>query len=163
MMRVGVFSDSHGDTQALDELLERMGHVDAVCFLGDVESDAQHLRERLSAMPGERQFYAVRGNNDYFNRFQLPWELLIELDGVRIYMTHGHRIVSDMSLVYKAQELDARVAMFGHTHAAYCAVEHGILVLNPGSAGNYCRGGRARASVLEINHGKMKVTNVALG
>ena len=40
MTRIGVFSDSHGDIRALDELLEKMGYVDAVCFLGDVEQDA---------------------------------------------------------------------------------------------------------------------------
>ena len=162
MMRVGVFSDSHGDTQALDELLERMGHLDAVCFLGDVERDAEHLQQRLAAMPGQPALYAVRGNNDYYNTCALPWEQLIELDGVRIYMTHGHRIVSEMGLVYKAQELGAKVAMFGHTHVAFCEVQQGVLLLNPGSAGNYCRGGRARASILELNRGQMRVTNVAL-
>ncbi|MBR5302400.1 MAG: metallophosphoesterase [Clostridia bacterium] len=161
-MRVGVFSDSHGDSRALDELLDKMGYLDAVCFLGDVARDAEHLRDRLAAMPNKPQLYAVRGNNDYYSTCQLPWELLIELDGVRVYMTHGHRIVSDMSLVYKAQELEARVAMFGHTHAHYYAVEQGIVLLNPGSAGNYCRGGRARASILEINRGQIRVSNVTL-
>ena len=65
MMRVGVFSDSHGDSQALDELLEKMGHLDAVCFLGDVARDAEHLQDRLAAMPNKPTLYAVRGNNDY--------------------------------------------------------------------------------------------------
>ena len=32
MTRVGVFSDSHGDHEAIDELLEKMGYLDAVCF-----------------------------------------------------------------------------------------------------------------------------------
>ena len=162
MMRVGVFSDSHGDSQALDELLEKMGYLDAVCFLGDVARDAQHLEGRLAAMPNRPPLYAVRGNNDYYSTCQLPWELLVDLDGVIAYMTHGHRLVSEMSLVYKAQESGAKVAMFGHTHAAYSAVEHGVLVLNPGSAGNYCRGGRARASILEIRNGQCRVTNVTL-
>ena len=162
MMRVGVFSDSHGDWEALDELLEKMGHVDAVCFLGDVAKDADHLRDRLAGMPGQPPLYAVRGNNDYFSTCQLPWDLLIELDGARIYMTHGHRMVSYMSLVYKAQELQANAALFGHTHAAFCEVQQGVLLLNPGSAGNYCRGGRARASVLEIRSGQMRVSNVSL-
>ena len=162
MMRIGVFSDSHGDSHALDELLEKMGHVDVVCFLGDVARDADHLRERCAAMPGQPELYAVRGNNDYYSTCQLPWELLIELDGVRIYMTHGHRAAGYMGLVYKAQELEAKVAMFGHTHAAFCEVQQGVMLLNPGSAGNYCRGGRARASVLELNRGQLRVTNVLL-
>ena len=161
-MRVGVFSDSHGDHEALDELLERMGVLDAACFLGDVARDAEHLRERLEAMPNQPPLYAVRGNNDYYSTCTLPWELLIELGGVRIYMTHGHRLVSLMNLAYKAQECGAQVALFGHTHQALCETVQGVLLLNPGSAGNFCRGGRARASVLEINRGCCSVTNYLL-
>ena len=161
-MLVGVFSDSHGDHKALDELLERMGALDAVCFLGDVARDAEHLRERLAAMPNQPVLYAVRGNNDYYSTCTLPWELHIELGGVRIYMTHGHRLVSLMNLAYKAQECGAQVALFGHTHQALCETAQGVLLLNPGSAGNFCRGGRARASVLEINKGRCSVTNILL-
>ena len=161
-MRVGVFSDSHGDHEALDELLERMGVLDAACFLGDVARDAEHLRERLEAMPNQPPLYAVRGNNDYYSTCTLPWELLIELGGVRIYMTHGHQLVSLMNLAYKAQECGAQVALFGHTHQALCETVQGVLLLNPGSAGNFCRGGRARASVLEINKGRCSVTNILL-
>lgn len=161
-MRVGVFSDSHGDHEALDELLERMGPLDAVCFLGDVARDAEHLQGRLAAMPNQSVLYAVRGNNDYYSTCTLPWDLLIELGGVRIYMTHGHRLVSLMNLAYKAQECGAQVALFGHTHQALCETVQGVLLLNPGSAGNFCRGGRARASVLEINRGCCSVTNYLL-
>ena len=161
-MRVGVFSDSHGDHEALDELLDRMGALDAVCFLGDVARDAEHLQERLAAMPNQPVLYAVRGNNDYYSTCTLPWDLLIELGGVRIYMTHGHRLVSLMNLAYKAQECGAQVALFGHTHQALCETVQGVLLLNPGSAGNFCRGGRARASVLEINRGCCSVTNYLL-
>ena len=161
-MRVGVFSDSHGDQEALDELLERMGALDAVCFLGDVARDAEHLQERLAGMPNQPPLYAVRGNNDYYSTCTLPWDLLIELGGVRIYMTHGHRLVSLMNLAYKAQECGAQVALFGHTHQALCETVQGVLLLNPGSAGNFCRGGRARASVLEINRGCCSVTNYLL-
>ena len=161
-MRVGVFLDSHGDHEALDELLERMGALDAVCFLGDVARDAEHLRERLAAMPNQPVLYAVRGNNDYYSTCTLPWDLLIELGGVRIYMTHGHRLVSLMNLAYKAQECGAQVALFGHTHQALCETVQGVLLLNPGSAGNFCRGGGARASVLEINRGCCSVTNYLL-
>ena len=161
-MRVGVFSDSHGDHEALDELLERMGVLDAACFLGDVARDAEHLRERLEAMPNQPPLYAVRGNNDYYSTCTLPWELLIELGGVRIYMTHGHQLVSLMNLAYKAQECGAQVALFGHTHQALCEAARGVLLLIPGSAGNFCRGGRARASVLEINKGRCSVTNILL-
>ena len=161
-MRVGVFSDSHGDHRALDELLEKMGWLDAVCFLGDVAQDAEYLRLCLAEMLHQPPLYAVRGNNDVFSTCALPWEQLIELDGVRIYMTHGHRVTSLMSLCYKAQEQEAQAALFGHTHQAFCETRQGVLLLNPGSAGNYCRGGRARASVLTLKHGLCSVSHVLL-
>lgn len=157
-MRIGVFSDSHGDERALDELLDKMGYIDAACFLGDIARDAYYLKDRLDAMGNHPQFYAVRGNNDYAST--LPWDLMIELGGARIYMTHGHRIVSPLSLAYRARENGADIALFGHTHDPMCVMEQGVLLLNPGSAGNYCRGGRACACVLEIKNGKFLVKQV---
>ena len=160
MTRVGVFSDSHGDHRALDELLAQMGHIDAACFLGDIARDAAHLEERLAQMPHRPPLYAVRGNNDF--ACALPDERLAELGGVRIYMTHGHRITSPMALAYRAQECGAAVALFGHTHAPLCEYAQGVLLLNPGSAGNGCRGGRARASVLEIDGSALRVRDVRM-
>lgn len=159
-MRVGVFADSHGDHNALDELLERMGPLDAVCFLGDIARDAEHLRLRLADMPNRPPLYAVRGNNDVFSTCELPWEMLIELGGMRVYMTHGHRLSSLMGLAYKAQECGAQIALFGHTHRPLRETVQGVLLLNPGSAGNFCRGGSARASVLVIDKGHCDVTEV---
>ena len=120
MIRVGVFSDSHGDQDALDVLLDKMGYIDAACFLGDVARDAAYLEDRLASMPNHPPLYAVRGNNDYYSACTLPWERIEEIGGVRIYMTHGHRLVSLMGLAYKAQEIGANVALFGHTHDALC-------------------------------------------
>jgi len=158
--RVGVLSDSHGDHEAIDELLERMGYLDAVCFLGDVARDAYHIGDRLLQMPGSPRPYSVRGNNDWGSI--LPLDQLIELGGVRIYMTHGHMIASVLSLCYRAKEMGADIALFGHTHQPFCERMDGVLLVNPGSAGNHCRGGRARASVLEIERGNVRVLDVCL-
>ena len=38
-------------------------------------------------------------------------------------------------LFYKAKEIGAQIALFGHTHCRYYAYEEGIHILNPGSAG----------------------------
>ena len=160
MTRVGIFSDSHRDCRSLGLLLDKMGYIDAACFLGDVASDAAYLREVLAAMPHEPPLYAVRGNNDLTSA--LPDELVVELGGKRAYLTHGHMRCGPMSLVYKAQENHAQIALFGHTHVPFCETVQGVLLLNPGSAGNSCRGGRARASVLEIDRGRCRVTNFLL-
>ena len=156
MTRVGVFSDSHGDTQALDDLLRMMGHVDAVCFLGDVAGDAEHLEARLGALAHRPPLYAVRGNNDYFSFCDLLWERLETIGGVKVYMEHGHRR-GLQALRYRAMEEGARIAMFGHTHYAHCEDDGVVMLLNPGSAGNTCRGGRARASLLEIDGENLSV------
>ena len=161
MTRIGLFSDSHGDHQALAQLLENMGYIDAACFMGDVARDAEFLRLALAAMPNHPQFFAVRGNNDYITT--LPDDLLIELGGKRIWMEHGHRISSIMALAYRAMEHQAEIALFGHTHVPYCEYVNGVLVINPGSAGNYCRGGAARASLLIIDdRGLFRVDDVNL-
>lgn len=162
MIRVGVFSDSHGDSEALDALLEKMGYIDAGCFLGDVARDAAHLTDRLLEMPGHPTLYAVRGNNDYYGMCTLPWEQLIELGGVRIHMEHGHRLSGLTALMYRAQEEGARIALFGHTHQRLCEEAGGVLLLNPGSAGRYCRGGRARACVLELGRDTYRVIDYVL-
>lgn len=158
--RVGVFSDSHGDKQALADLLEKMGCVDAVCFLGDIASDADYLESLVAVMPNHPRFYAVRGNNDYMCLLQDT--LIAEIGGKRFYMTHGHRYRDLMSLAFRARENEADAALFGHTHVPLCEEAYGVLLVNPGSAGNYCRGGTARASMIEINGERMHVIDVTL-
>ena len=114
MTRIGVFSDSHGDRDALERLLEEMGHVDAACFLGDISSDAMFLREKLEEMPHQPVLYAVRGNNDLAS--MLPDQLLIELGGHKIWMEHGHLVPNLMTLAFRAKDHGADIALFGHTH-----------------------------------------------
>ncbi len=160
MIRIAVFSDSHGDEWSLDFLLNKMGVVDAVCFLGDVTSDAMFLSAKCAELANKPPFYAVRGNNDLASPY--PFAQTIEIGGKRIYMTHGHLCSSLLGLAYAAQEQGADIALFGHTHKPYCDVVNGLLVLNPGSAGNGCRGGAARASLLMIDNGRVRTQDVTL-
>lgn len=160
MTRVGIFSDSHGDCRSIMKLLEQMGRIHAACFLGDIASDAAYLQQLLAAMPGEPPLYAVRGNNDFAS--MLPDSRMAEIGGKRFYMTHGHLHANLMSLALRAKENEADVALFGHTHQPLCEYAYGVLLLNPGSAGSYCRGGRARASVLEIEGEKLRVRDIIL-
>lgn len=160
MTRVGVFSDSHGDERALTQLLEQMGYIDAACFLGDVDADAEHLRLLLAQRPNRPPLYAVRGNNDYYS--ERPYDLLVELGGKRLFLTHGHRYGGPMSLSLLGAQMGVQAVLFGHTHVPMCEYDRGVLLLNPGSAGNYCRGGRARASLLVIDGNEMRVQDVRL-
>lgn len=162
MTRVGVFSDSHRDQYSLGRLLDQMGRIDAACFLGDVASDAAYLRLRLAAMENRPPLYAVRGNNDIASA--LPDELLCEIGGKKLYLTHGHLCASPLSLALRAKERGADAALFGHTHEAMNETVCGVLLLNPGAAGDrmHGRGGSARASLLEIDGENLIVRNFVL-
>ena len=162
MTRVGVFSDSHHDTFSLGRLLDLMGPIDAACFLGDVASDAQYLRLRLAEMEGKPPLYAVRGNNDIASA--LPDDLICSIGGKRLYLTHGHLCASLMSLALRAKERGADAALFGHTHEAMNEYAYGVLLINPGAAGDrmHGRGGAARASRLDIDGAGMVVRNFVL-
>lgn len=60
----------------------------------------------------------------------------MNINGCRVFLTHGHRYrvkAGYLQLTLAAQEREARVCCFGHTHRADCFVDGGCLFLNPGS------------------------------
>ena len=150
LLRVGVFSDSHGDTLALKTALQKAGVLDAACFLGDYAQDAQVIANE--GIP----VCVVRGNNDFDSN--AADETVIELGGVRIFCTHGHRYGVYFGLdklYYRALEQGAEVALFGHTHRPLMDKNGSVLILNPGSVAE-ARGGDETFAVLEIKDGKVE-------
>lgn len=141
-MNILVLSDSHGDLDAMIQAVEAV-KPDCVLHLGDYWKDAMKLHERLGALP----FYAVPGNCDM--SVHAMDTRLLELEGVRIYMTHGHELrvkMSPLRAILAAQEAQARVLCFGHTHSALCEERDGLWILNPGA----CGGKFASYGVIEI-------------
>ena len=151
MKRILVFSDSH-DRLRLCERTIRNIPSDLILHAGDYVRDAQELKRRFP----DRELIYVSGNCD-LGAYARDEEI-IELDGVRIYLVHGHRHrvkyeESYSTLARAAKEMGCRVAVFGHTHVAYTADNDGVLLLNPGSA-------RYSYGVIEIENGKPKVCTV---
>ena len=67
-----------------------------------------------------------------------PDRLVVELGPAKLFLTHGHLYNVDWSLdylVYAAQEVGAKLALFGHTHEAANLEIGGVQLLNPGTAG----------------------------
>ena len=145
-MKLLILSDTHRSLGFAYDAIEKE-HPDAVVHLGDHLTDA----EELSFACQEPDFYYVPGNCDYAPT--VPQSLTLELDGVRIFVTHGHLygVKRDLTaLAGEAKDAGARLALFGHTHIQHLEERGGITLLNPGAAGRFGRSGYA---VVEIKDG----------
>lgn len=131
-MKVGVFSDSHGNLTVLKQALDQMGAVDVIIHLGDYVQDALHLRN-LTNIP----IHIVQGNMD---QDAVEGSLVLEttIGGYKFFATHGHQygVKNNLDQLYHAAlEKNADVILFGHTHEAYHRDDGQILIMNPGSIG----------------------------
>ena len=129
-MKIAVMSDTHGNVQLAVNALIQNGTVDRLIHLGDHFRDAIEIGDKTGC-----HVDAVSGNTDLDSE---PWadrEKLLELDGVRIFITHGdiYKVKQGIDrLLEKAIENDVRVALFGHTHIPMKRKIANILFLNPG-------------------------------
>lgn len=125
-MQVLVMSDTHGDCQVIEKVREFYPNAAAMIHCGDSELSFSH-----SALEGMQK---VRGNCDLESAF--PDEAVFDVDGVTFFVTHGHLFnvkSSILSLSYRAKEVDAQIACFGHSHILGAEMLDGILFVNPGS------------------------------
>ena len=130
-MKIGIVSDSHGNTRVFEDMLAVPGAAEAELWLhaGDFAPDADALEE-MADTPVVR----VIGNCDFYVD-GVHEETVVEVGGHRIFLTHGHLFsvrFDTAMLAAAAREAGADIAVYGHTHVAL--EEHGaVTVLNPGS------------------------------
>ena len=77
----------------------------------------------------------VRGNCDGWG-CDYEDDMLVNIGGVNIFVTHGHRygVKSGLdTLASAAAAKGAQVACFGHTHKPFCEYRDGVLLINPGT------------------------------
>lgn len=125
-MKLLIMSDTHGD----EEIIERVKsyHPDAYRIIHCGDSELPYSHAAMQDM--ER----VKGNCDYDQNYLE--EILFQVNGERVYVTHGHLYdvkSSPMKLVYRAKELGANIVCFGHSHILGAEYIDGIFFINPGS------------------------------
>ena len=145
-MRIGVFSDSHGDISNARRFFDRLAPLDCLFHLGDYASDGEKLSQ-LFGCP----LYTVRGNCDY--RSGEPLERQVDLGGKRFLLLHGHQYYSYSSLLYRGEEVHADMVLYGHTHMPDLSADGSRLILNPGSLSRP-RGGSVESCALVLLEGK---------
>jgi len=123
-MRVGIISDTHG---LLGLEAERaLCGVDLIVHAGDVGH-----REILAKLKRIAPVFAVRGNVDSDAWAQhLPLTTVLDAGGANFYVLHN---LDELGLRPDAAKFDFVIS--GHTHQPEQSERHGVLYLNPGSAG----------------------------
>ena len=141
-MRIGVFSDSHGDISSAKRFYDKISPLDLVIHLGDYASDGEKLG-KLFSCPS----FVVRGNCDYLS--SEPSERQLDLGGKRILLMHGHQYYSFSSILYHGEEVHADLVLYGHTHIPDLSADGPRLFLNPGSLSRP-RGGSMESCALVL-------------
>lgn len=130
-MKAVVFSDSHGNSQNMMEIMQTEA-PDMCIFLGDGYRDILAVQKAYLVC----DYHIVCGNCD---RGEAPLQLCIPLgNGYRAFVCHGHEYSVKfglMRLQYAALEQNADVALYGHTHCARLEQVGPLRLLNPGSVG----------------------------
>lgn len=151
-MRIVVISDTHRNFNTLYSfVMKQKDCTDLFLHLGDGEEEIEDLKSVEPNLP----LHFVRGNCDYASF--APDKDIITVNGITIFMTHGHLYgvkygLSQLKTV--AKRFGAQVALYGHTHCQQYIQEDGIHLLNPGSL-TRPRDGKPGFAVLEIRKGQV--------
>lgn len=150
-IRIAVVADTHVPDRVRSlhpDLLPRLRELSPQMILhaGDICSPL--VLEQLGSIAPVR---AVRGNRDWAFIGRLPWQVELEISGVKIALMHGmgswgkylefkiryakdpYRLEKYLPILKKAAP-DADVIVFGHTHSPEILQLEHTLILNPGSA-----------------------------
>ena len=175
--RLLTVSDCHGQWRGLVRIIKQFGsECDALLLLGDCWRDLTELlelaneKEELRAViPPVIAF--VRGNGDSGafpvsydigqanpnartlpkGTVLVPETLVIEANGHKILLTHGHLQGVDYGynkLGLDAKLLGAKIAIHGHTHVPVCEQRGNFMFINPGSTSRPRGGSPASFAIL---------------
>ena len=130
-MNILVFSDSHGYLENMKNvLIQYKKDVNYVIHLGDYVQDVLEIKSSFT----NYNFINISGNGDF--KKNLPSEKFFSLYNKNFFITHGHNYNVKYNLVrlsYSAEEKNADICLFGHTHIPMTACLNNILYMNPGS------------------------------
>lgn len=149
---IGILADTHGLLRPT--VFDALAGVDIIVHAGDVGAD--EIIDQLAAVA---PVVAVRGNTDWRGAAgSLPATEVVEVAGCLVLVIH---ILDDLDIDPKAAGISMVVS--GHTHRPEIVERHGIVFVNPGSAGPV-RPGHPPASVAraDIANGRPSARIVTL-
>ncbi len=141
---LGLISDTHGLIRP--GVHAALTGVELILHAGDVGGSAILDELRLIA-----PVKAVLGNTDPPCEPGLAEEIVLEVGGLRVHVSHGHEVGSPTPAKL-AVRYDADVVVYGHTHRPLVTQHDGRLFVNPGAAG-------AKRFNISPSVGKLTVAN----
>lgn len=133
-MKIVVVSDTHMPKRAKSlpaRLLEEITDTDLIIHAGDWQTINVYEELRSYA-----KIVGVYGNVDGEEiKEQFPAKQIIEVDGIKIGITHGHgkgKTTEKRAIqAFEGEKVDCII--FGHSHIPIKKNEKGVLIFNPGS------------------------------
>lgn len=144
MMKILIISDTHGHHRNFDRVMERVGKMDMIIHLGDIEGGEEYIKA-VADCPVQ----CVAGNNDFFSELDREKEFYV--GRYHIFATHGHYYYVSLNTERIKQEGLARkanIVMFGHTHKPLVEIGEDITIINPGSLSYPRQEGRRGSFIL---------------
>jgi len=146
---VGLISDTHGLLRP--GVHEALTGVELILHSGDVGGSAILDELRMIA-----PVKAVFGNTDPPGEPGLSQEIIIEINGIRVHVSHGHEVGSPTPIKLAAR-YEADIVVFGHTHRPLVSRLGKQLFVNPGAAGPKRFNLAPSVGRLTIAHGNAEV------
>jgi putative phosphoesterase len=162
-LKVGIVSDLHCNLQGLDLALQAMGDIDELLCLGDSIFEYQFSNDVVARLQ-ERRAHIIKGNHEEvflsaagerareragidpaLLRFlaEQPHRRYLDLAGKRLLLVHstpweprGEYVHPHSRKLDRFAEVDANIVLYGHTHCQVVKRVGGVLIINPGSAGD---------------------------
>ena len=160
-MKIGLISDTHLSSGVIPQgITNAFQGVDLILHAGDLV-DLSTLRGLEVIAP----VTAVQGNMDMPGvRLGLPTKHVIEVEGRRIGLIHGHHVPHPNQVLSPPLDLEAMhqyllsefadgvidCIVYGHTHQAHLETYQGVLIINPGSAAQG-KGGQPTVGLLTVD------------
>jgi putative phosphoesterase len=165
-MKIGLISDTHLSSGNLPQAIgNAFQGVDLILHAGDLVT-----MELLRPLEAIAPVTAVQGNMDTSGvRSNLPLKTIVEAEGHRIGLIHGHHIphpnrVLSSPIDYEAmhnyllsefQGQDVDCIVYGHTHQAHVETYQDVLIINPGSA-TRGKGGHRSVGLLTVSRDQIR-------
>ena len=159
--RIAVISDTHlaAARELPAECAELIAGSDLVLHAGDI-STAEVLAAIEAIGPPVR---AVQGNvDDAALRRELPVELWVDVEGVRIAIVHDAGSAAGRLRRMRHRFPDAQAVVFGHSHMPLLEVEDGFQIFNPGSPTQRRRAPNRSMGVADARDGEIRFRHLAL-